>query len=197
MVTPLERAANLSDSLGSSLLLKREDLQPVFSFKLRGAYNKMAALPREKLDRGVITSSAGNHAQGVALAAKKLVRRGRVGRSLGAGSGGGPALGGAGGAPRTRASPRLPVPCQHAKREGAEFDAPTVPSLITPPHLHSLQGCQATICMPVTTPDIKVANVRRLGGTVELVGESYQEAQGHALAVRPGWQLALRVGGRR
>lgn len=72
--TPLERANNLSDALGNNLLLKREDLQPVFSFKLRGAFNKMAKLPREALQRGVITSSAGNHAQGVALAASKLVR---------------------------------------------------------------------------------------------------------------------------
>src|SRR3990170_2145531 len=53
-------------------LLKREDLQPVFSFKLRGAYNKMVSLPREKLKKGVIAASAGNHAQGVALAAQKL-----------------------------------------------------------------------------------------------------------------------------
>jgi threonine dehydratase len=114
VVTPLERADKLSDALGSTVLIKREDLQPVFSFKLRGAYNKMANLAPEQRARGVITSSAGNHAQGVALAAQKL-------------------------------------------------------------------GCKATICMPVTTPDIKVANVRRLGGTVELVGETYQEAQAHAL----------------
>ena len=54
----------------------------------------------------------------------------------------------------------------------------------TRPYPRPSQGCKATICMPVTTPDIKVANVRRLGGTVELVGETYQEAQGHALEVR-------------
>ncbi len=54
------------------MLLKREDLQPVFSFKLRGAYNKLAALSPEERARGVIASSAGNHAQGVALAAAKL-----------------------------------------------------------------------------------------------------------------------------
>ena len=54
------------------MLLKREDMQPVFSFKLRGAYNKMAQLPPAKLKRGVIAASAGNHAQGVALAAQKL-----------------------------------------------------------------------------------------------------------------------------
>ena len=58
--------------LGNRLLLKREDLQPVFSFKLRGAYNKMAQLPAAALKRGVIAASAGNHAQGVALAAQKL-----------------------------------------------------------------------------------------------------------------------------
>ena len=75
VVTPLERAEKLSDAIGSNILLKREDLQPVFSFKLRGAYNKMAQLSQEQRERGVITSSAGNHAQGVALAAKKLVRK--------------------------------------------------------------------------------------------------------------------------
>eukprot|EP00879_Flechtneria_rotunda_P017966 GHRR01018830.1.p1 GENE.GHRR01018830.1~~GHRR01018830.1.p1 ORF type:complete len:425 (+),score=126.20 GHRR01018830.1:51-1277(+) len=119
--SPLEKADKLSEALGNNLLLKREDLQPVFSFKLRGAFNKMAKLSPEALQRGVITSSAGNHAQGVALAASKL-------------------------------------------------------------------GCTAIICMPINTPEIKVANVRRLGGVVELVGESYQEAQAYAQehAVRDG-----------
>src|SRR5499433_1866399 len=70
--TPLEVAPNLSARLGNRLLLKREDLQPVFSFKLRGAYNKMVQLPAAALRRGVIASSAGNHAQGVALAAQRL-----------------------------------------------------------------------------------------------------------------------------
>jgi threonine dehydratase len=70
--TPLELAPALSARTGNQLLLKREDLQPVFSFKLRGAYNKMARLPRETLKRGVIAASAGNHAQGVALAAQQL-----------------------------------------------------------------------------------------------------------------------------
>jgi threonine dehydratase len=70
--SPLELAPALSRRLGNRLLLKREDLQPVFSFKLRGAYNKMVNLPREKLMKGVIAASAGNHAQGVALAAQKL-----------------------------------------------------------------------------------------------------------------------------
>src|SRR5476649_2960633 len=70
--SPLELAPALSRRLGNRLLLKREDKQPVFSFKLRGAYNKMAHLAPAKLAKGVITASAGNHAQGVALAAQKL-----------------------------------------------------------------------------------------------------------------------------
>jgi threonine dehydratase len=113
--TPLERAEKLSTQLGSDILLKREDLQPVKSFKLRGAYNKMSQLPPQQLDQGVICSSAGNHAQGVALSASRL-------------------------------------------------------------------NCSAVICMPTTTPDIKVAAVRALGGNVELAGDSYQETQAHAQA---------------
>jgi threonine dehydratase len=70
--TPLHALPRLSLSLGSDVRLKREDLQPVFSFKLRGAYNKMAQLSPEALARGVICASAGNHAQGVALAARQL-----------------------------------------------------------------------------------------------------------------------------
>ena len=70
--TPLDFAPSLSDRLDNRVYLKREDLQPVFSFKLRGAYNKMATLTIEQADKGVIAASAGNHAQGVALAAKKL-----------------------------------------------------------------------------------------------------------------------------
>jgi len=70
--TPLELAPNLSARLGNRLLLKREDMQSVFSFKCRGAYNKMVNLAPALLNRGVIASSAGNHAQGVALAARKL-----------------------------------------------------------------------------------------------------------------------------
>jgi len=76
--TPLEAARTLSRRLGNHVLLKREDQQPVFSFKLRGAYNKMAQLPAEQLARGVICASAGNHAQGVALAARKLGCRATV-----------------------------------------------------------------------------------------------------------------------
>ncbi|MEB3280265.1 MAG: threonine ammonia-lyase, biosynthetic [Lyngbya sp.] len=70
--TPLEPAPNLSKRLNNKLLLKREDMQSVFSFKLRGAYNKMAQLPPDLLAVGVIAASAGNHAQGVALAASRL-----------------------------------------------------------------------------------------------------------------------------
>ena len=70
--TPLERAPKLSSRLDCEVWLKREDLQPVFSFKLRGAYNKLASLTPEERARGVIASSAGNHAQGVALAARRL-----------------------------------------------------------------------------------------------------------------------------
>ncbi len=70
--TPLDEAVSLSRRLGNKVLLKREDLQPVFSFKLRGAYNKMARLSPEELRRGVIAASAGNHAQGVALSAQRL-----------------------------------------------------------------------------------------------------------------------------
>src|SRR5690349_4267791 len=113
METPLEPARALSARLRNRLLIKREDLQPVFSFKLRGAYNKMAALPRARLQRGVIAASAGNHAQGVALAAQKL-------------------------------------------------------------------GCRATIVMPVTTPQIKIAAVRNRGATVVLHGDSYDEAYARA-----------------
>ncbi|MQM11602.1 hypothetical protein Taro_044506 [Colocasia esculenta] len=111
--SPLQLAPKLSERLGVQFWLKREDLQPVFSFKLRGAYNMMANLPREKLEKGVICSSAGNHAQGVALSAQKL-------------------------------------------------------------------GCNAVIAMPVTTPEIKWKSVERLGATVVLVGDSYDEAQAYA-----------------
>ena len=70
--TPLDEAAALSKKFGCRFLLKREDLQPVHSYKIRGAYNKMSQLPKSELDKGVICASAGNHAQGVALSAKKL-----------------------------------------------------------------------------------------------------------------------------
>jgi threonine dehydratase len=73
--SPLEPAKNLSRRLHNTVLLKREDQQPVFSFKLRGAYNKMAHLTPTQLKKGVICASAGNHAQGVALGAHKLGTR--------------------------------------------------------------------------------------------------------------------------
>ena len=112
--TPLETAPNLSQRLANTILLKREDLQPVFSFKLRGAYNKMAMLDPATLKQGVITASAGNHAQGVSLSAKKL-------------------------------------------------------------------GCQATIVMPVTTPQIKIDSVSRHGGHVVLHGDSFSDAYQQAM----------------
>ncbi len=73
--TSLDAATSLSARLDNSILLKREDQQPVFSFKLRGAYNKLAHLSQQERDRGVITASAGNHAQGVAFAAGRLGMR--------------------------------------------------------------------------------------------------------------------------
>lgn len=73
--TPIEKAPRLSRRLGNTVWLKREDTQPVFSFKLRGAYNKMARLTADELARGVICASAGNHAQGVALSAQRLRAR--------------------------------------------------------------------------------------------------------------------------
>jgi threonine dehydratase len=76
--SPLDEAHNLSRRLKNQILLKREDLQPVFSFKLRGAYNKIVNLSPEEQQRGVICASAGNHAQGVALAARKLGIRGVI-----------------------------------------------------------------------------------------------------------------------
>ena len=70
--TPLEHARGLSQRLGNKVFLKREDLQPVFSFKLRGAYNKIIGLPPEACQNGIIAASAGNHAQGVAFSARHL-----------------------------------------------------------------------------------------------------------------------------
>jgi len=112
--TPLDHAPALSARLGNRILLKREDMQPVFSFKLRGAYNKMVHLAGSQLRQGVICASAGNHAQGVAYAAEKL-------------------------------------------------------------------GCKATIVMPDTTPQIKVAAVAARGAHVVLTGDSYDDAYTHAV----------------
>ena len=71
-VTPLQKLDKLSERIGVKVFLKREDLQVVHSFKLRGAYHKIAGLSKEQLARGVIAASAGNHAQGVALTGTKL-----------------------------------------------------------------------------------------------------------------------------
>lgn len=70
--TPLQHAPRLSMRLGNEVLFKREDLQPIFSFKLRGAYNRMARMAPHERQGGVITASAGNHAQGVAFSGQKL-----------------------------------------------------------------------------------------------------------------------------
>lgn len=70
--TPLDEAVLMSSRINNRVLLKREDLQPVFSFKIRGAYNKLLQLSQQELDGGVIAASAGNHAQGLALAAKHM-----------------------------------------------------------------------------------------------------------------------------
>ncbi len=76
--TPLDRATILSDRLGRDVWIKREDLTPVFSFKLRGAYNRMVQLGEAERRAGVITASAGNHAQGVAYGARRLGIRARI-----------------------------------------------------------------------------------------------------------------------
>ena len=73
--TPLDAAPRLTSRLGNEVLLKREDLQPIFSFKIRGAYNKVAHLTDRERARGIIAASAGNHAQGVAYSAKVLALR--------------------------------------------------------------------------------------------------------------------------
>jgi threonine dehydratase len=120
--SPLTEAPRLSKRTGNQVLLKREDLQPVFSFKLRGAYNKMAKLSPADIARGVIAASAGNHAQGVALGAQRL-------------------------------------------------------------------GTQATIVMPITTPQIKVDAVKARGAEVILEGLSYEEA--YRYAVKLGHERGL------
>ncbi|TFY91350.1 threonine ammonia-lyase, biosynthetic [Pseudomonas kairouanensis] len=76
--TPLQAAPALSALVGNTVLLKREDLQPTFSFKIRGAYNKLVQLGDAEKARGVVTASAGNHAQGVALAARELGIKARI-----------------------------------------------------------------------------------------------------------------------
>ena len=76
--TPLDRAELLSSRLDNRIWIKREDLQPVFSFKLRGAYNKISRLGESERKAGVVAASAGNHAQGVALAATRLGVHSRI-----------------------------------------------------------------------------------------------------------------------
>jgi len=76
--TPLQEARRLSERLGARVLVKREDLQPIFSFKVRGACNKILSLPRDQASRGLVAASAGNHAQGVALAAAHFGYRARI-----------------------------------------------------------------------------------------------------------------------
>ncbi|MFD2572466.1 threonine ammonia-lyase IlvA [Spirosoma soli] len=76
--TPLQENINLSDRYGANIFLKREDLQVVRSYKIRGAYNKMASLPAEALAKGVVCASAGNHAQGLAYACRKMGVHGRI-----------------------------------------------------------------------------------------------------------------------
>ncbi|MGB3667790.1 MAG: threonine ammonia-lyase, biosynthetic [Bermanella sp.] len=107
--TPLSTAQFLSDRLSNTILIKREDEQPVYSFKCRGAYNCISKKSPEELARGVVTASAGNHAQGVAMSAQKL-------------------------------------------------------------------GIKATIVMPLTTPEIKVASVRARGAKAVLHGDTFDEA---------------------
>ena len=111
--TPLSPAPFLSERLGNDILIKREDEQPVYSFKCRGAYNCISKKTPEQLAKGVVTASAGNHAQGVALSAQKL-------------------------------------------------------------------GIKATIVMPRTTPEIKVASCKARGGKVVLHGDTFDEAFAHS-----------------
>ncbi len=131
--SPLDPMPRLTQRLGRPVLLKREDLQPVFSFKLRGAYNKMSGLQPDQIARGVVCASAGNHAQGVALAAAKLGARAVIvmprttlhqGRCLPGPRGRGRAArrrlrrgAGAGQDPRGRAGPDLPASLRRSGRD--------------------------------------------------------------------------------
>ena len=112
--TPLDAMPKLSQRLGHNVLLKREDKQPVYSFKLRGAFHKLHKVQQQNPTASVVCASAGNHAQGVALSASKL-------------------------------------------------------------------GLKATIVMPITTPEIKVAAVKALGGNVVLHGTAFDEANSYAI----------------
>ena len=118
--SPLELAPAISRRTGNHILLKREDKQPVFSFKLRGAYNKMAHLTPAQLARGVICASAGNHAQGVALGAQKL---GDDGHHRDAGDHAAHQGLGGGRARRQGGAARRQLPRGRAAREGAREEA--------------------------------------------------------------------------
>lgn len=111
--TNLDLVNNLSERYSNNIYLKREDLQKVFSFKIRGAFNKIASLTKEEREKGIVTASAGNHAQGVAFS-------------------------------------------------GTYF------------------SCNTCIVMPKTTPLIKIKAVKKLGATVVLEGDSFQESEAHA-----------------
>jgi len=76
--TPFMENINLSERYGARIFLKREDMQVVRSFKIRGAYNKMSALSHETADKGIVCASAGNHAQGVALSCARLGIKGKI-----------------------------------------------------------------------------------------------------------------------
>ncbi|WP_419570723.1 threonine ammonia-lyase, biosynthetic [Rheinheimera sp.] len=114
--TPLQAMPKLGQRLGHQVFLKREDMQPVYSFKLRGAFHKLCKVKEQSPQASVICASAGNHAQGVAMSARKL-------------------------------------------------------------------GLNATIVMPITTPEIKVNAVKALGGKVLLHGTAFDEANRHAIAL--------------
>ena len=121
----------------------------MFSFKLRGAYNKMASLSAEQLARGVICSSAGNHAQGVALAASHLVRSRAPGRA------------------RVRVGQGRHLDAQGRLGQGTHLEAQPRFSMMTQRWCHGAR-CSATVCMPVTTPGTEADAVRRLGGRIDL-----------------------------
>ena len=149
--------------------LKLTGAQAVFSFKLRGAYNRIAQLDEEQRSRGVICSSAGNHAQGVSLAAQRLVRHLAVHRVC-----------------SVSACRLLGRPLANTGRRLVlmHSSSSTCTGLLsnTADRCPCLQGINATICMPESTPAIKVDAVRALGGHVQLVGESYSETQAVAQA---------------
>ena len=157
-------------------------LQPVRSFKVRGAYNKMSRLTPEQLARGVICSSAGNHAQ--------------VGSFLGRCGGWGPRAWGVAGRRATgslAASAALCWCAQPACGPSLRLVTSPLPAMLC--RAGAVQGvamaaaalgCTAVICMPTNSPEIKINAVRELGGTVQLVGESFYEAQAIAQVTPAG-----------